>query len=126
VQEFVTCDDVFAYAYCPYASTPLVTVVLAYAPGEGYVPAGPRFPEVYRSELERLTTQAESAVPGGLGEWDSSTKCAVLPLILALLYSGQEELAWTELARLYSYADRATFRMQIEQTIGGSALFAGA
>jgi hypothetical protein len=124
VQEFVTCDDIFAYAYCPYASTPLATVVLAHDTGRGYVPAGPRFPEVYRSELERLTAQAEEAVPGGLGEWDSSTKCAVLPLVLALLYSGQDQAAWSELARLYPYADRETFRMQIEQTVGGSPLFA--
>ena len=123
VLEFVTCDDIFAYTYCPYAASPLAQVVLAYAPDTGYVPASPRFADRSAADLPTLTAQAEAATPGGLGEWDNTTKCGVLPLVLFLLYSGQPEQAWSELARVYTYPDAATFRQEIEQTAGTSQLF---
>ncbi|MCC7359033.1 MAG: hypothetical protein IT317_06135 [Anaerolineales bacterium] len=124
IPEFITCDDVFAYTYCPYAASPLVQVILAYAPDVGYQPAGPRFADRYAAELPSLSAQAAAATPGGLGEWDNTTKCGVLPLVLALLYSGQPAQAWSELDRLYPYPDAALFRQEIEQTVGVSPLFA--
>jgi len=123
VLEFVTCDDIFAYAYCSFAASPIVTAVLAYTPEAGYAPASPQFPEQYAAGLPAQRAQAESATPGGLGEWDTTTKCAVLPYVLALLYSGQPDQAWSELARLYTFPDADAFRQEIEQTAGTSQLF---
>lgn len=123
VLEFVTCDDIFAYAYCSFAASPIVTAVLAYAPDAGYVAAGPRFAEQYTADLPGFQAQAESATPGGRGEWDATTKCAVLPYVLALLYSGQPDQAWSELTRLYTFPDADAFRQDIEQTAGTSQLF---
>lgn len=124
VLEYVTCDDIFAYTYCPFAGSPMVKAILAYAPETGYGPASPRFADEYSADLAALTTQAETALPGAFGEWDNTTKCGVLPLVLALLYSGQPEQAWSELARVYTYPDAAAFRQEIEQTAGTSQVFA--
>jgi hypothetical protein len=124
VAEFVTCDDRFAYTYCPFAASPVVTAVLAYEPGQGYGPASARFPEFYTEAIAKATTQAEAAQPGALGEWDATTKCAVLPLVLAYLYAGQPERAWSELERLYTFPDAQAFREEIEQTVAASPLYA--
>jgi hypothetical protein len=125
VLEFVTCDDRFAYAYCPFAASPVVTAVLAYEAGEGYAPAGPRFAELYTEPIAAHTALAQEAQGGALGEWDATTKCAVLPLVLDYLYSGQTEQAWSALEELYRYPDAEAFRDEIEQTIEASPLYAG-
>jgi hypothetical protein len=100
-----------------------VTAVLAYQSG-GYVPAGPRFPGLYEDAIAMHTARAEQAQPGGLGEWDATSKCAVLPLVLDLLYSGQADRAWSEFERLYTFPDADTFRTEVEETVGGSPLYA--
>ncbi len=123
ILEFITCDDLFAYTYCPYAALPLVRAILAYTPGAGYVAASPRFSDQYAADMATTTIKAEAAQPGALGEWDNTTKCGVLPLVLALLYSGQPDQAWTELARIYTYPDTTAFQQEIEQTVGTSPLF---
>lgn len=122
--EYITCDDRFAYAHCPFAASPTVTAVLAYDSVLGFVAASSRFPSVYTDPIAAHTTLAEQAVPGGLGEWDVTTKCAVLPLVLDYLYSGQTERAWSELERLYLFPDADTFRKEIEETIRASPLYA--
>jgi len=121
--EFVTCDDIFAYVYCSYAASPFVTAVLGYQPGVGYAPVSPEFAIIYEADLDRLRTQAETGQPGELGEWDGSSKCSVLPYVLALLYSGQSDTAWAELARVYPYDDRAALQAEIEQMAASSQLF---
>jgi hypothetical protein len=123
VLEYVTCDDRFAYAYCPFAASPVVTVALAYDPDQGYVAASPRFPELFADPIAAHTALAEQAEPGGLGEWDATSKCAVLPLVLDLLYSGQTERAWSELERLYLFPDVEAFREEIESTVAASPLY---
>jgi hypothetical protein len=124
VLEFVTCDDRFAYAYCPFAASPVVTAVLAYQAGQGYLAAGPRFAEIYDEPIATHTTLAEQAQPGALGEWDVTTKCAVLPLVLDYLYAGRTERAWSELQRLYTFPDAQAFREEIEKTVAASPLYA--
>ncbi len=123
VLEFITCDDLFAYAYCCFAGSPAVIVVLQYEPGRGYVPAGPRFPEMYEDDITQHLQMAEDATPGGVCEWDNDTKCAVLPVVLDYLYSGQADEAWTAFGRLYTYPDAAVFRAEIEQAVSKSPLF---
>ncbi len=122
--EFLTCDDGFAYVYCPYAASPSVTAVLAYEPERGYAPASPRFADVYAPAIAAHTQLAEAAQPGALGEWDATTKCAVLPLVLDYLYSGQSERAWDALDRYYQAADRDQFRQSIEAALAASPYFA--
>ncbi len=126
VLEFLTCDDTFAYRYCPYAGSPAVEVVLRYD-GEGrYVPASWRFPGRYDEPIARDTALAEAAVRGE-GEdwdWDGTSKCAVLPLVLDYLYSGRTMEAWAALGRYYLYPDKATFRAEILAALKGSPLFA--
>ena len=123
VLEYQTCDDVFSYTFCPFAASPIVTVVMAYEPGVGYVPASPRFPEVYADDIARHAELAENGQPGELGEWDATTKCSVLPLVLAYLYSGQTERAWQELSRLYTHEDLEQFQATISRTVDESRLY---
>ncbi len=124
VYEFVTCDDRFAYAFCAYAGSPLVQVVLKYEPDQGYVPASPEYAEEYAADIEAHLELAENGGPGEMGEWDGTTKCSVLPLVLDYLYSGEPETAWSELARLYTTPDAAEFQTAIEDIVAASPLYA--
>ncbi len=123
VAEFVTCDDRFAYVYCPFAGSPAVQVVQKYEPGRGYQPASPRFPDAYAESIARHKKDAESAIPGDFGEWDATSKCAVLPLILDYLYTGQGDKAWSEFSRLYTAPDAALFWADVVQAVSDSPLY---
>ena len=123
VLEFVTCDDLFAYAYCPYASSPMVQVIQQYEPGQGYVPASPRFAPLYAEMTAGHVELAERTAAGELGEWDGTTKCAVLPVMLDYLYTGQADRAWAEFSRLYTYPDALLFWAEVVQGVSESALY---
>jgi hypothetical protein len=121
--EILTCDDIFAYVYCCYAGSPIVRVILDYEPGHGYLPASPRFADLYVDDIATHTAHAERATPGEYCEDDRTTKCGVLPVMLDYLYSGDPQQAWAELYRLYDYPDADNFRSQIEQRVHASPLF---
>lgn len=121
--EALTCDDVLAYVYCCYAGSPVVRVVLDYVPGEGYVPASPSFAYLYAEDIASHTALAEQGVPGEMCEYDATTKCSVLPVVLDYLYSGLPDTAWAELYRLYDYPDVDSLRTEIEQYVGDSSLY---
>lgn len=124
VLEFDTCDDSFAYTYCPYAASPIVRVIFQYDPAQGlYLPASPRFASLYADLIAEHTKFAEETQPGELGEWDGSNKCSVLPAVLDYLYSGQTDQAWAEFSRLYTAPDADTFRAEIEKVIEGSGRY---
>jgi hypothetical protein len=123
IAEYATCDDRLAYAYCPYAGSPMVLVILEYDPARGYVPASPRFSAFYVEVIERHLEQAEYAEPGELGEWDASNKCSILPVVLDFLYSGQDSMAWDTFSRLYTYPDALLFWAEIRQAIAESPLY---
>jgi hypothetical protein len=123
IAEFLTCEDLFAYAYCAYAVSPAVQVVLQYDAQRGYVPASPRFARAYTEAIAQHVQMAENAQPGEMGEWDGSTKCAVLPLVLDYLYAGQDEQAWAEFSRLYDGLDLLLFWGEVVQAIADSPLY---
>ncbi|MCP4541647.1 MAG: hypothetical protein GY832_31325 [Chloroflexi bacterium] len=123
ILEFVTCDDLFAYVYCPYAASPTVQAVLQYDPAQGYVPVSSSFPHLYTEAIAQHTEMARNAVPEELGEWDQTTKCAVLPLILDYLYSGQTDQAWTKLNELYHHSDTLLFWAEVMQAASASSLY---
>jgi hypothetical protein len=121
--EFVTCDDLFAYAYCTYATSPKVTVIFEYDPATGYQPASPKFVKYYAQDIAEHKKLAEKAKPGSAGEDDRTTKCSVLPVVLDYLYSGDAPKAWSEFQRLYTFPDAATFRAEIERKVSESPLY---
>lgn len=124
VMEFDTCDDSFAYTYCPYAASPVVRAIFQYDPAQGlYLPASPRFADLYADAIAEHTKFAEQTRPGELGEWDNTNKCSVLPVVLDYLYSGQTDKAWEEFNRLYTAPDAVTFRAEIEKVIEGSGRY---
>jgi len=124
VMEFDTCDDSFAYTYCSYAASPIVRAIFQYDSAQGlYLSASPRFADLYADAIAEHTKFAEQTRPGELGEWDGSNKCAVLPVVLDYLYSGQTDKAWAEFTRLYTAPDAATFRAEIEKVIEGSGRY---
>ncbi len=126
VLEFVTCDDLFSYAYCPYAGSPLVQVILQYEPDRGYVPASPRFAHLYAQTISTHAQMAVQSVPGEMGEWDHTNKCGVLPLMLDYLYTGQADRAWAEFNQLYGFPDRLVFWAEVMQVINLSTLYVAA
>lgn len=115
--EFLTCDDAFAYHYCCYAGSPMVRVILCYGREIGYVPASPRFASLYKPDIVAHTELAQQATDATMCEWDETSKCAVLPLILDYLYSGRMDQAWEALERYYSFPDADTFRTEIEAVV---------
>ena len=121
--EFLTCDDAFAYHYCCYAGSPMVRVILCYERKIGYVPASPRFASLYEPDIVAHTELAQQATDATMCEWDETSKCAVLPLILDYLYSGRMDQAWEVLERYYSFPDADTFRAEIEAVVRSSPRF---
>ncbi|MCJ7737193.1 MAG: hypothetical protein MUQ10_07770 [Anaerolineae bacterium] len=122
--EFITCDDSFAYVFCPYAGSPVVPVVLRYAEGsESYVPANIQFADVYDEYIESGEIRAQNALAGEMGEWDGSTKCSVLPVVLGLLYSGQAGQSWGILGATYEDPDIALYWMEVVRIARMSPLF---
>jgi len=122
--EFVTCDDIFAYRYCAFSDSPLVTVILRFEPGIGYTVASQDFPALYADEITAHTALAEEVLHGdGLLGFDDTPKCGVLPLVLDYLYSGQVEQGWEALYHYYRLPDVEAFRADIEQEIARSGYF---
>lgn len=127
VYEFITFDDIFAYQYCPYVSSPAVKVVMVYDPvEEKYLPASPNFPDEYVEAIERDTQNAERVAKAQTfenGEWDETSKCSILPLMLDYIYLGDLETARTEMERLYIYDDGDDFWNEVMFIIRDSSLF---
>jgi len=126
-REFVTCDDLFAYAYCPFAFSPMPKVVLAYERGRGFVPAGPRFAAAYADDIAAHTRALEAAATAPAtpsGVFPSPDRCAVLALVLDHLYAGQTATAWAAFERFYPQPGAPSFRADIEAQVGASPLYA--
>ena len=121
--EFVTCDDLFACTYCACAFSPFVRVILQYEPGRGYVPASPRFADLYAGEIGEHTQWAQDVSPDELGSWDETIKCRVLPLVLDYLYIGQADRAWEAFDRFYNEPDAALFWAEVVQAVAKSPLY---
>jgi hypothetical protein len=122
VYEFVTCDDQFAYAYCPFAMSPIVQVVYRYKDGN-YSPASPKYPGQYAGDIKRDLARAQSGKPGEQAEWDGTNKCSVLPLVLDYLYTGEDGKAWSALDEYYRGSDAKKFRAEIEQGVYKGPLY---
>jgi len=123
ISEFVTYDDSFAYQYCPYAAGVAVKAVLAYDPAQDfYIPASPRFPEVYSEEIATNENRALAA-PGELGEWEGTNICAILPLSLDYLFMGQPDRARTEFESRYTGPDVDMKWNEILQVVQSSPLY---
>ncbi len=123
VFEYITCDDVFAYAYCPYVGSPFPQVVMKYDPDLGYIPASPEFPQVYDESIVRNLESAQLSEAGAYGEFDGSNKCSVLPVVLDYLYSGQDDQAWQTFNELYKGDDIASFPGDILRTVSNSRMY---
>jgi hypothetical protein len=124
--EVLTADDSFAYAYCSYAGSPAVRVVLEYdATERRYMPASPAYGGLYAADIVRDTMRAENAgsADADLG-WDGTPKCEVLPLVLDYLYSGDADAAWGALELYHPFPDRDAFRAEIEAAVAASPYFA--
>ena len=123
VMEYLTCDDLFAYRYCAYAASPMVDVVLQYEPGRGYLPASPRFPEIYAEELARHREWAATPEPEVFDEGTGMAKCAVLWPVLDYLYMGDPVQARAELDCYYTYPDKDLFWAEVVQAVSSSPLY---
>ncbi len=120
VYEFTTCDDSFAYTYCPYVASPKVMVVLALDKEKGYIPANPKYAGQYAESIGESRTRATRGAAGESGEWDNTNKCSVLPLVLNLLYSGQPDQAWQGYDQYYTGPDKDRWRVEIQDVVEAS------
>ncbi len=123
ISEFITYDDSFAYQYCPYAAGVTVKVIMAYdSEQDRYLPASPRFPELYAEEIATNELRALAA-PGELGDWEGTNICAILPLALDYLYTGHPDRAQTEFASRYSGLDTDAKWAEILKIVQSSPLY---
>jgi hypothetical protein len=123
VLEFVTCDDQFAYAYCPFAVSPFPTVVLGYDRSERrYRPATPRFALQLRATLDRDEAAARAALtaPGAPAD---QAKCTVLQPVLGLFYAGLVEDGLKLLRGLYRGADAEDLAAEALAAVRASRLW---
>ena len=122
--EYVTCDDSFAYYYCSFASSPMVTAVLQYEPAiKAYLPVSNLYPELFYDNLARVQELAAYGTEWGNDSWDDTNKCTVLPLVLDYLYMGQIEQAWNALYQYYFYPDIDAFWAETIDIVEQSLLY---
>ena len=115
IYEFVTKDPLLGIP----CTAPSVKAVLRYAPGQGYVGAGPRFAGAYADDIAAHTRRAEAEIELSRDGY----KCGVYEVIVDYLYAGQPDRAWEELRRLYLGSDLEQFQMQLEQAVLGGRFF---
>mgnify|MGYP006420376831 CR=1 FL=1 len=127
IYEFITADDIFAYQYCPFASSPFVKVIMSYdAEKQSYLPSSPNFPQEYIEDILRDTKNAERVSKAETyenGEWDETSKCSILPLSLDYIYLGDLATARSELERLYIYEDIDDFWDEVMFILQDSLLY---
>ncbi len=128
IYEFITADDVFVYQYCPYVSSPVVKVIMAYDVREGrFLPASPNFPDKYAEAILSDTRNAERVAQAETfenDEWDETSKCSILPVVLDYIYLGDLKTARSELNRLYIYDDIDRFWNEVMLIVQDSPLYA--
>ena len=81
---------------------------------------------MYQLKEERILSTSPGFMAlyaGDFGEWDNTTKCAVLPIVLDYLFTGQSEKARSELLCLYPYPDVNDFWTTILETVQVSPLY---
>ena len=123
VPEFITCDDAPRRGFYgasnvnPYAEHRrlVVTAIMEYEPGRGYVPAGPRFAEVYGPTIASYTREAEEKATLDTAEAGGASPEALVALAFHYLYSGRPERAWAEIERLHRGPDKALLWSEIVQ-----------
>jgi hypothetical protein len=129
--EYITCDDAPSHGYYsasshnPYAEHRrlLAMAVLDYEPGQGYVPAGPRFAHLYAGHIETYTRQVEEQA-GRLARGEAGNmNDPVVALLLSYLYSGQPANAWTELDRLYDGPDKVLLWSEVLHLVSSSPFY---
>ncbi|MBT3314003.1 MAG: VCBS repeat-containing protein [Anaerolineae bacterium] len=127
IYEFITADDIFAYQYCPFVSSPFVKVIMSYdAEKESYLPNSPNFPQEYAEDILRDTKNAERVSKAETyenGEWDETSKCSILHLSLDYIYLGDLATARSELERLYIYNDIDDFWNEVIFILQDSLLY---
>ena len=130
--EYITCDDAPSHGYYstsshnPYAEHRrlLAMAVLAYEPGQGYVPAGPRFAHLYAGHIDMYTRQVEEQA-GRQARGEAGTyNDPIVALMLSYLYSGQPANAWTELDRLYHGPDKVLLWSEVLHLVSTSPFYA--
>jgi len=113
VLEFITCDDAWAYAYCSFADSPLPRVVYAYDASRGeYLPATPRYADVFRDELAVSLEQAQAWMLSSGGKDPGLDKCQLLQPALGLMYSGRLDDGLVLIRGLYRGPDREQFEKE--------------
>ncbi len=100
IAEFTSCDDIWAYAYCSYAESPLPPVAWKWN-GERYEIANREFPQLYDDDIRWAFTyflelQAEQV------DWTPTPECSALALTLPYLYMGKQDLAYQALKLSYT------------------------
>lgn len=127
IYEYITYDDIFAYQYCPYSGSAFAKVIMAYdIKQEKYLPASPHFPEAYTDDIKKHTQNANRVAKAGTsenGEWDETTKCSILPMLLDYIYLGDYETARTELDRTYQFNDKKRFWNEVMLIVQDSSLY---
>lgn len=118
--EFLTFDDPLN-SYCGYPTALSVQTIYQYQNGK-YQPASPNFKQSYTDDISKNILLAANAQPT-IGDWDGTTKCSVLPLILDYLYSGQDDKAWEALALYYAYPDLEALKTDIQKLVEASPNF---
>jgi hypothetical protein len=131
VPELITCDDAPRWGFYgaaninPYTEHRrlVVTAVMEYELGQGYVPAGHRFPQLYAANIAIYTREAEEKATLHMGEVGDASPDALVALAFNYLYSGQPEKAWGEIERLHKGPDKVLLWSEILLQAKGSPFY---
>jgi hypothetical protein len=117
-QEFITCDDQWAYTYCSFADSPMPRVVYSYdSSRRRYVPDTPRYASRYREELSRALDEAQTWLSESGGQDAGVDRCRLLKPALGLMYSGRLYDGVVLIRGLYRGADREQFERETVERV---------
>ena len=122
VYEFLTCDDVLAYSFCPYAISPAPEVVLAYRDGQGYVPASPRFASRYDQRIELARSSLDIARSDAPADTPDA-RCQALSITMEMIYAGRHDEGWAYFEQALPTEDHRSTRAEVEALLEESPYY---
>lgn len=109
IPEIINCDRAFGFFGCGPSWGPVPLTISTYdANSMQYNNVSPLYPEIYTDTIQSLTE---------LSEQSPEDKCLISGLLLNYFYSGQTELGWSEMRRIYQGEDIDDFQREMEEIL---------
>lgn len=109
ISEIINCDFAFGFFDCGPSWGPMPLTISTYdSISMQYNVVSPLYPEIYTETIQTLTE---------LSEQSPEDKCLISGLLMNYFYSGQTEMGWSEMHRIYEGDDIDDFQKEMEELL---------